>query len=178
MNHWLTTAVFAALLLAGLSPGHAQTAVPDASDASATEATAPREDAAATEATSVQLRVYRDLDQHRPSHRTDDTALGIDTTMDLATCPNGEQRIARMSIGGLPYETVPDCPGSEEGSVRVDGGPKRTIKATAGTPSDRAPTPTHCDPARWRCAPGPEAAPPESNPGPEADVDPEAETGN
>lgn len=174
MNHLLTTAVFPALLLASLfSPGHAQTSVPDAPG---TEATAPREDAAPAGETSVKLRVYRNLDEHGPSHRTDDTALAIDTTMDLVTCPNGEQRIARMSIGGLPHEGEPDCPDSAaEGSVRVDGGPKRTVKATAGTPSAQATAPTHCDPARWRCAPGAEAAAPESNPGREAVAEPEAE---
>jgi len=91
------------------------------------------------------IRVYEGFGRLQPYYG-DEPAYGVDVTAEIEKCPDGNDRIRALNIGGWLYEVDGDCPDSHRG--------KRVAVSQAGrenntTEPDEAVL--RCDPATWRC---------------------------
>ncbi len=91
------------------------------------------------------IRIYEGLETFRP-YLGDEPAYGVDVTATIEQCPDGDDRISALTIGGRLYEVDGDC----SNSVRRAGPPV----SSAAAPADSAGAEDQvmrCDPATWRC---------------------------
>jgi len=68
----------------------------------------PPEQETAVETSALTIRVYDGFGRFRP-FRGQRPAVGVDVTTEIERCPDGNDRISRMNIGGWMYDVEGDC---------------------------------------------------------------------
>lgn len=80
------------------------------------------------------------------SYYGDEPAYGVDVTAEIEKCPDGNDRIRALNIGGWLYAVDGDCSDNHRG--------KRAGVSREGPENDTPPpgeAVMRCDPATWRC---------------------------
>lgn len=111
----------------------------------------PVEEATAVETSALTIRVYDGFGRFAP-FRGRRPAVGVDVTSEIEHCPDGNDRISRMNIGGWMYEVDGDCSDySRQSKVSViyvtnpDTESQQTVTAIKEDGS------MHCDEVTKRC---------------------------
>jgi hypothetical protein len=94
---------------------------------------------------SLTIRAYEGFGRLRPYYG-DEPAYGVDVTAEIEKCPDGNDRISALNIGGWLYEVDGDCSDDRRRTrISVSQEEQEKDEETSGEAVMR------CDPATWRC---------------------------
>ncbi len=94
---------------------------------------------------SLTIRTYKGFGDFR-AYTGDDLAYGVDVTAEIETCPDGNDRISALNIGGWLYEVDGDC--SDYGRQAPTAISDEEQNVDERNLSEAV---MRCDPATWRC---------------------------
>lgn len=94
---------------------------------------------------SLTIRAYEGFGKLEPFYG-DEPAYGIDITAEIEECPDGEERISTLNIGGWLYEVDGNC--SDDRRRKKDYEPRASGENSGGVSGE---TEMQCNPATWRC---------------------------
>jgi len=94
---------------------------------------------------SLTIRAYEGFGALQPYYG-DEPAYGVDVTAEIEKCPDGNERISALDIGGWLYEVDGDC---------SDYGRRKRISVSEASRENDAEKSGEamllCDPETWRC---------------------------
>lgn len=95
---------------------------------------------------SLTIRAYEGFRTLRPYYG-EEPAYGVDVTAEIEKCPDGNDRISALNIGGWIYEVDGDCYDYRRRDSQ-DSVSQEERDASEERPAE---TVMRCDPATWRC---------------------------
>jgi hypothetical protein len=104
----------------------------------------------------VRFRAYDGFGVFGPVPDVGAVPIGIDVSVDLVRCADGNTEVGAMTIGGWDAALTGTCSRAERpGTVEVTGAATAApAQPTLSTrPADEPGGPIHCDPSTWHCAP-------------------------
>jgi hypothetical protein len=94
---------------------------------------------------SLTIRAYEGFEKLRPYYG-DEPAYGIDITAEIEKCPDGDERISTLNIGGWLYEVDGDC-----SNYRLRKRVSESQASGENSQEKSGEAEMRCDPATWRC---------------------------